>query len=45
MIEEYTKHSEERSKTNLPPLPLTAEQTADLINVIKLEKDESSGRC
>jgi aconitate hydratase 2/2-methylisocitrate dehydratase len=41
MIEEYTKHSEERSKTNLPPLPLTAEQTADLINVIKLEKDEN----
>ena len=34
-LEEYRKHVEERAKDGLPPLPLNAEQTAQLIELIK----------
>ena len=34
-IEEYKKHTEERASLGIPPLPLTAEQTADLVELLK----------
>ena len=34
-IEEYKKHIEERAKLGIPPLPLTAEQTAELVELLK----------
>ena len=30
MLKEYRKHLEERAAENIPPLPLDAEQTAEL---------------
>ena len=41
MLENYKKHVEERAKENIPPLPLDAEQTSELINLLKSEHDES----
>ena len=35
LIEEYKKHTEERAKLNIPPLPLTAKQTAQLVELLK----------
>ncbi len=35
MLEAYRKHVEERAADGLPPLPLSAEQTADLVELIK----------
>ena len=35
-IEEYKKHTEERAKLGIPPLPLTAEQTAELVELLKM---------
>ena len=35
MLEAYRKHVEERAAENLPPLALTAQQVADLVEVIK----------
>lgn len=34
-LQEYRKHVEERAQEGLPPLPLNAEQTAQLIELIK----------
>ena len=34
-IEEYKKHTEERAKLGIPPLPLTAAQTAELVELLK----------
>ena len=34
-IEEYKKHTQERAKLGIPPLPLTAEQTAELVELLK----------
>jgi len=41
MLENYKKHVEERAKDNIPPLPLHAEQTSELINLLKSEHGES----
>ena len=41
MLENYKKHVEERAKDNIPPLPLDAEQTSELINLLKSEHDEA----
>tara|TARA_B100001175_G_scaffold156648_1_gene132708 strand:+ start:1803 stop:4382 length:2580 start_codon:yes stop_codon:yes gene_type:complete len=41
MLENYKKHVEERAKENIPPLPLDAEQTSELVNLLKSEHDES----
>ena len=41
MLENYKKHVEERGKENIPPLPLDAEQTSELVNLLKSEHDES----
>ncbi len=35
MLEDYRKHVEERNKEGLPPLPLNAQQVADLVELIK----------
>ncbi len=35
LIEEYKKHTEERAKLGVPPLPLTAKQTAELVELLK----------
>lgn len=35
MIEAYQQHVQERAKENLPPLPLTAEQVAELVELLK----------
>ena len=35
MLEEYKQHVMDRKKQNLPPLPLNAEQTASLIELMK----------
>ena len=35
MLEAYRKHVEERAIQGVPPVPLTPEQTADLIELLK----------
>ena len=40
MIEEYRLHVKERAEQNIPPLPLDAEQTAALVNLLKEDHDE-----
>ncbi len=35
MLEEYRKHAAERAKEDIPPLPLSAEQTKELIELLK----------
>ena len=35
MLEEYRKHVEERAALGIPPKPLTAQQVADLVELIK----------
>lgn len=35
MLQEYRKHTEERAALGIPPLPLSAQQTADLIELVK----------
>ena len=35
LIEDYKKHTQERAELNVPPLPLTAEQTAQLVELLK----------
>jgi len=35
-IEEYKKHTEERAKLGIPPLPLNAKQTAELVELLKM---------
>ncbi len=38
-IEQYRKHVEERAALGVPPLPLTAEQTVEVIESIKLNEN------
>ena len=35
MLKDYQNQTQERAKSTLPPLPLSAEQTAELILLIK----------
>ena len=41
MLKEYKSHVAERATQNIPPLPLDAEQTAELINLLKKDHAES----
>ena len=41
MLESYKKHVEERAKQNIPPLPLDADQTSQLVELLKSEHKES----
>ena len=35
LIEDYKKHTQERAELGVPPLPLTAQQTAELVELLK----------
>jgi len=35
LIEDYRKHTQERAELGVPPLPLTAQQTAELVELLK----------
>ena len=37
LVEEYKAHTEERAKLGVPPLALTAEQTAELVELLKAD--------
>ncbi len=37
IIEEYKAHTKERAALGVPPLPLTAKQTAELVELLKLD--------
>jgi len=41
MLKSYKKHVEERALQNIPPLPLDADQTSQLIKLLKSEHKES----
>ena len=41
MLENYKKHCDERAQEGIPPLPLNAEQVADLVELLKKEHSES----
>ena len=41
MLEDYRKHCKEREDMGIPPLPLDAEQTAALIELLKAENKEN----
>ena len=41
MLEDYKKHCKEREEMSIPPLPLDAEQTAAIINLLKNDHDEN----
>ena len=41
MLEDYKKHCKEREEMGIPPLPLDAEQTAAVINLLKNDHDEN----
>ena len=41
MLENYKKHVAERAEQNIPPLPLDADQTSELIELLKEDHKES----
>ena len=41
MLEDYKKHCKEREGMGIPPLPLSAEQTADVVNLLKKEHQDN----
>jgi aconitate hydratase 2/2-methylisocitrate dehydratase len=41
MLNKYKAHVEERAAQNIPPLPLDADQTAQLADLLKSEHNES----
>ena len=41
MLKDYKKHCEERKEQGIPPLPLSAQQTSSLVELLKSEHDES----
>ena len=41
MLKQYKLHCQERAKQNVPPLPLSADQTAELIELLKTDHEES----
>ncbi len=41
MLQNYKKHCEERREQGIPPLPLSAQQTSDLIELLKSKHKES----
>ena len=41
MLKEYKKHVAERAKLNIPPLPLSADQTSELVNLLKNDHEEA----
>ena len=45
MLEAYRQHVAERAALGIPPLPLTAQQTADVIELLKSPPAELMIRC
>ena len=41
MLNEYKAHVDERKAQNIPPLPLDADQTSQLVDILKSEHEES----
>ena len=41
MLNEYKAHVDERAGQNIPPLPLDADQTSQLVDLLKSEHEES----
>jgi len=41
MLQDYKKHCKEREEQGIPPLPLSAQQTSDLVELLKSEHKES----
>ena len=41
MLKSYKKHADERAKQGIPPLPLDADQTSKLVDLLKSEHEES----
>ena len=41
MLENYKKHVADRAEQNIPPLPLDADQTSELIELLKKDHQES----
>ncbi len=41
MLNEYKAHVEERATQNIPPLPLDADQTSQLVELLKADNEES----
>ena len=41
MLQDYKKHCDERKEQGIPPLPLSAQQTSDLVELLKSEHEES----
>ena len=41
MLEDYKKHCKEREEMGIPPLPLSAEQTAGVVNLLKEEHQDN----
>ena len=40
MLENYKKHVAERAEQNIPPLPLDADQTSELIELLKKDHQD-----
>ena len=41
MLQDYKQHCEERKEQGIPPLPLSAQQTSDLVELLKSKHEES----
>jgi aconitate hydratase 2/2-methylisocitrate dehydratase len=41
MLQDYKEHCDERKEQGIPPLPLSAQQTSDLVELLKSEHQES----
>ena len=41
MLDSYKQHVEERKSQNIPPLPLDADQTSQLVELLKSEHAEA----
>ena len=41
MLQDYKEHCDERKEQGIPPLPLSAQQTSDLVELLKSEHEES----
>ena len=42
MLEKYQIHCKERMETGIPPLPLSVQQTSELVDLLKSEHSESA---
>ncbi len=42
MLDDYKKHVDERAELNIPPLPLDADQTSELISLLKEKNNDAN---